>query len=115
MSTPEKVTPITGAVKKYGGETRVAKAPFPFQIGDSPTYSVHEPDAGTVMDIEEAKTSRQVLKLFLGEQYQDVEDHLEPMHPDVLVELARDLSRHFGLFDTEQAVNRADRRRRGRR
>lgn len=115
MSTPEKVTPITGTVKKYGGENRKAKAPFEFELPGSPVFTVHEPDAGTVMDIEEAKTSRAVLKLFLGEQYQDVEDHLEPLHPDNLVELARDLSRHFGLFDTEQAVNRADRRRRGRR
>ncbi|ROZ51008.1 hypothetical protein EEB13_05540 [Rhodococcus sp. WS3] len=100
-------------VRKYGSEGRTAKEPFPFQIGDSPTFLVEEPDAYTVMDIEEAKHSRQVLKLFLGEQYQDVEDYLGPQHPDVLVELARDLSRHFGLFDVEQAQNRVERRRRG--
>lgn len=105
----------TTAARRYGGDKRAAAAPFEFQIGDSPTFTVHEPDAGTVMDIEEATTSRQVLKLFLAEQYGQVEEHLEPQHPDVLIDLARDLSRHFGLFDADQAINRSERRRRARR
>lgn len=104
----------SGNIRQYGGESRTVKEPFVFQLGDSPQFTVTEPDAGTVMDIEEAKTSRQVLKLFLGDQYAAAEEHLEPLHPDVLVELARDLSKHFGLFDVEAAGNRADRRRRSR-
>lgn len=102
-------------VRTYGTEARPAKDPFVFNLPGSPEFSVPEPDAGTVMDIEEAKTSRQVLKLFLGEDYPDLAEHLEPLHPDVLVDLAQDISRHFGLFDTDAAGNRADRRRRDRR
>ncbi|MDV2474238.1 hypothetical protein F8M49_30105 [Rhodococcus zopfii] len=102
-------------VRRYGGEKREAKRPFTFQIGESPVFHVQEPDADTVMDIEEARTSRSVLKLFLGDQYDDVADFLGPQDPDVLIDLARDLSKHFGLFDAEQAVNRADRRSRARR
>ncbi|WP_213573275.1 hypothetical protein [Rhodococcus sp. USK13] len=102
-------------VRRYGGEQREPKEPFKFQIGESPTFLVPEPDSDTVMDIEEANTSRRVLKLFLGDQFDDVADFLGPQHPDTLIDLARDLSRHFGLFDTEQAVNRADRRSRDRR
>ncbi|QDQ93703.1 hypothetical protein FND50_25070 [Rhodococcus sp. WB9] len=102
-------------VRRYGGEQREPKEPFKFQVGESPTFLVPEPDSDTVMDIEEAQTSRRVLKLFLGDQYEDVVDYLGPTHPDTLIDLARDLSRHFGLFDTEQAVNRADRRSRDRR
>ncbi|MBH0121562.1 hypothetical protein M1M07_23655 [Rhodococcus sp. HM1] len=102
-------------VRRYGGEQRERKAPFRFQIGESPVFYVQEPDADTVMDIEEAQTSRRVLKLFLGDQFDDVADFLGPEHPDTLIDLARDLSRHFGLFDAEQAVNRADRRSRQRR
>ncbi|APE11009.1 hypothetical protein BO226_19225 [Rhodococcus sp. 2G] len=102
-------------VRRYGGEKRESKKPFKFQIGESPTFYVQEPDADTVMDIEEAQTSRRVLKLFLGDQFDDVADFLGPEHPDTLIDLARDLSKHFGLFDAEQAVNRADRRSRDRR
>ncbi|WP_052070699.1 hypothetical protein [Rhodococcoides fascians] len=101
-----------GTVRQYGTESRSAKEPFVFSLPGSPEFSVPEPDAGTVMDIEEAETSRQVLKLFLGESYPELEEHLEPQHPSVLVELTCDVSRHFGLFDIQAAGNRADRRRR---
>lgn len=102
-------------VNRFGGEQRTAKEPFKFQIGSSPVFQVNEPDSDTVMDIEEAKTSRSVLKLFLGDQYDDVSDYLGPEHPDTLVDVIRSMSRHFGLFDTDAAVNRADRRDRSRR
>ncbi|OZC55961.1 hypothetical protein CH276_28045 [Rhodococcus sp. 06-470-2] len=103
-----------GTVRQYGTDARAAKDPFAFALPGSPEFSVPEPDAGTVMDIEEAKTSRQVLKLFLGDDYPNLVEYLEPLHPDVLVDLAQDISRHFGLFDTDAAGNRADRRRRDR-
>lgn len=102
-------------VRKYGGEQRERKEPFKFRIGESPTFLVQEPDADTVMDIEEARTTRRVLKLFLGEQFDELADFIGPEHPDTLIDLARDMSKHFGLFDAEQAVNRADRRSRDRR
>lgn len=102
-------------VKRYGSDKRDAKPPFKFQVGESPVVTVYEPDAGTVMDIEEAKSTRQSLRLFLGEDYGAVEEHLEGVHPEDLVELARDISRHFNLFDTQASVNRASRRRAGRR
>lgn len=102
-------------VRTYGEEPRTRKDPFKFRLPGSPEFTVEEPDSDTVMDIEEATTSRRVLKLFLGEQYDDVADYLGPTHPDTLIDLARDLSRHFGLFDAEQAVSRSERRSRDRR
>ncbi|BDB62355.1 hypothetical protein [Rhodococcus sp. RDE2] len=118
MSTDnlDTITPIDEQdVRRYGGEKREPKKPFKFQIGDSPTFFVHEPDADTVMDIEEASTSRRVLKLFLGEQFDDVADFLGSEHPETLIEVVRDMSKHFGLFDAEQAINRVERRSRDRR
>lgn len=112
----DTITPIDEQdVRRYGGEKREPKKPFKFQIGDSPTFLVHEPDADTVMDIEEASTSRRVLKLFLGEQFDDVADFLGSEHPETLIEVVRDMSKHFGLFDAEQAINRVERRSRDRR
>ncbi|QDM57077.1 tail assembly chaperone [Rhodococcus phage Whack] len=99
-------------VKFGGGES---KAPFKFKIGDSPVFFVPEPDSDTVMDIEEARTTRQVLKLFLGEQYEDVADFLGPQHPDNLIDITRAMSRYFGLFDADIAMNRAEKRSRARR
>lgn len=102
-------------VVKFGGNRRERKKPFKFQIGDSPVFTVEEPDADTVMDIEEATTLRRALKLFVGDQYDAVEDHLGPEHPDELVDLLRSISRYFGLDDTDSTMNRAERRSRDRR
>lgn len=104
------VTPIQ-AVNTYGTEDSPALPDFPLQVKDSPVVMVHEPDAGTVMDIEEAQTTRSVLRLFLGSDFDKIEDHLNALKPDVLVDIAGDLSRHFKLSATQAKVNRADRRR----
>ena len=104
-----------GPIRVYGQEEREPKQPFRFRLGNSPEMVVYEPDSGTVMDIEECGTTRKALRLFLGDGYAQLEEYLEPMHPDVMVELARDMSRHFGLFDTQPSVNRAEQRRRRRR
>lgn len=103
------------AVDTFGGEQREKKAPYEFRIGDSPVFRVEQPDSYTVMDIEEAKETRRVLKLFLVEQYDEVEGYLGPEHPDTLIDLARAMSKHFGLFDADLAINRAERRSRDRR
>ena len=104
------VTPIQ-AVNTYGTDDRAAIEDFPLKIKNSPTIMVHEPDAGTVMDIEEAGSTRAVLRLFLGTDFDKIEEHLNAVQPDVLVDIAGDLSRHFKLSATQAKVNRADRRR----
>ncbi|MFD4932350.1 hypothetical protein ACIGKR_29825 [Rhodococcus qingshengii] len=103
------------AVDTFGGGKREKKAPYLFRIGESPVFQVEAPDSDTVLDIEEAGTSRRVLKLFLGDQYEDVEDWLGPEDPETLVDVIRAMSRHFGLFDTDAAMNRAEKRSRSRR
>lgn len=102
-------------VERFGGERRERKAPFRFQIGESPVFAIEEPDSDTVMDIEEARTSRSILKLFLGDQYSDVADYIGPEHPDTLVDVIRSMSKHFGVLDADAAINRAERRSRDRR
>ncbi|HEY9314326.1 hypothetical protein [Williamsia sp.] len=104
-----------GHVVTFGGEQRERKAPFEFKFQDSPVFVVEEPDADTVMDIEDARVTRRVLKLFLGEQYDDVMDYLGAERPEVLLDFTQSISQHFGLFDADQAVNRAERRGRNRR
>ncbi|NKR42005.1 hypothetical protein [Prescottella equi] len=115
IDTVTSFEPRNGAAARQYDSTRPKKEPFTFRVADSPEFVVEEPDGYTVMDIEEAKTSRSVLKLFLGDQYEDLEDYIGPLDPDVLVDIARDMSKHFGLFDADSAINRAERRSRDRR
>lgn len=111
MDNEDNVTQLPNGVRRYGQDRPAALPDFPIQIGDSPVVQVHEPDAGTVMDIEEATSTRAVLQLFFGDDWAKIEDQLNSLHPTVLVDIAGDLSRHFKLNATQTRVNRAERRR----
>lgn len=111
MDTEDNVTQLPNGVRRYGQDRPAALPDFPIQVGDSAVVMVHEPDAGTVMDIEEATTTRAVLQLFFGDDWDKIEEQLNSLHPTVLVDIAGDLSRHFKLNATQTRVNRAERRR----
>lgn len=105
-------------IETYGGSTnrRAEIAPKHFRIGDDPhVFTVYEPDAGTVMDIEEGGSSRRILALFLGDEWGKAEALLEGEQPDALVDMAQGLSRHFKLYSGAPEGNRAARRRESRR
>lgn len=110
----DNVTEFPSGVNRYGTNESAAIADFPLQIKDSPVIQVSEPDAGTVMDLEEATSTRAALQLFLGDDFGRIEDHLNGVKPDTLVDIVSDLSRHFKLNANATRVNRAERRRQSR-
>ncbi len=104
-------------VKQYGGsaDTHDHIEPLKFTLGDDPhVFTVEEPDAGVVMDIEEATSSRRVLRLFFGDDWDKAEKLLSSQHPQILIDLARDLSSHFKLNEDAPVMNRNQRRRQAR-
>lgn len=107
--------PDPEAVVKFGGAAnrRDEIEPLQFTIGDEDSYvfTVYEPDGGTVMDIEEARTTRRTLQLFFGDDWGRAEPLLEAEQPDTMVDLATALSRHFKLYQGAPEGNRATRRR----
>ncbi|QOV97604.1 hypothetical protein [Rhodococcus pyridinivorans] len=105
-------------VKRFGG-TSSRMEPYRFILGDSPEFEVHEPDTGTMLEIQSEKTTlRQGLRLLLLDQYDDAEPYIEALSWDEFIEWQRDLFEYFGLdarrFEERQAVNRFERRRRRR-
>lgn len=116
--TPDNVRPMVDpTIERFGGKEnrRPDIAPKVFYLGDDDTpFTVYEPDAGTVMDIEEGGSSRRVLALFLGDEWGRAEKLLEGEQPDALVDLAQSLSRHFKLYSGAPEGNRASRRRQAR-
>jgi hypothetical protein len=86
--------------------------PLHFRIpGCETVFTAYEPDSGTVMDIEAARDTRQVLSLFIGEDWPAVEDALSGRKPEALIDLATKLSRHFKLSTSQVMGNRQARRR----
>lgn len=91
--------------------------PFRVRLGGK-TFELAAPDAGLVMEIEDARTTSQFLALAFDEQWPDVRPLVEPLRPEVLLKLIREYGQHFDLDQAammqQAAPNRAERRRRRR-
>ncbi|MGX4711645.1 hypothetical protein [Rhodococcus ruber] len=108
-----------GNVKRFGGGASVSKEPYRFVLDDSPEFVIHEPDTGTMLELQSEKTTlRQGLRLLLLDQYDQAEPYIESLSWDEFVEWQRDVFEYFGLdarrFEERQAANRFERRRRRR-
>lgn len=116
-------------VQVYGGETRTVVPPMRFRVqgdpetgvDDSPVITVHEPDAGTVMDFLESSRAmdfRRSLRILLGpEQWAAAEEQIERLHISEIVSMTQDISRHFALDQalTGESSRQTRRARRARR
>lgn len=98
--------------------TRAAAPAFRVKIGGQ-VFTIDQPDAHLVMEIEQANTTQTLLALIFDEQWPDVRPHLVDKDPDVLLTLIRQYGQHFdldaaGLME-RAAPNRAERRAQARR
>lgn len=89
--------------------------PFRVKVGGQ-VFSADPPDAGLVMEIEEARTTRVVLALAFDKEWKDLEPLLARKGPDLLLTLVRQYGEHFDLDQagmvTTATPSRAERRRR---
>ncbi len=89
--------------RKDGGFSLVkAKAeargePFPIDLDDQTTVLVPRPTGGTLFDVEEATTAREVLTLMCGEHARAVFAALDDADFEVVGELAEAIKKHFSL------------------
>ncbi len=89
--------------RKDGGFSLVkAKAeargePFPLDLDADTTVQIPRPTGGTLFDIEEATTSREVVTLMCGDHADAVFTALDDADFEIVGELAAALQKHFGL------------------
>ena len=93
--------------------------PFRVRLGGQ-TFTIEQPDAGLVMEIEKAPTSEAFFALAFDDQWPTVRPLLENVKdPTKLHKLARQFGDHFGLNNDRimenMAPNREERRRQRRR
>lgn len=98
-------------------ESRKAYPPFRVRLGGQ-TWTMQQPDAELVMELEEAGTTRAFFQLAFDEQWPDMQPLIGKMGPPVLLTLVRQIGVHFDLDQKamleQSAPNRAERRRRRR-
>lgn len=69
-------------------------------------WEITEPDAGLVMELDNARNTDTYMQLIFDDQWPDVRPLLAGKQPDVLIQIIRQYSRHFDL-DAEAMVQRA--------
>jgi hypothetical protein len=88
--------------------------PFRIRVGGQ-TFSINQPDAGLVMEVEGARTTEVGLALIFDEQWPDVRAALAGKDPTAPVKIVRDWAEHFdldqqGLMAAISPGNREERR-----
>lgn len=86
------------------------KPPFMLEISEDEILEIPAPDGDTVMEIEEARSSRTTLKLLSGEHSARVLELVGDAPASVLVELVQDMTKYFGLQQAPSGGSRASRR-----
>lgn len=76
-----------------------ALEPFVLAFDDNPdnNIAIQPPNGETLLKLEETNSSRDRLKLFLGEQYDKVWVHIGLAPGGVLSAVVKDMASHFGL------------------
>lgn len=80
------------------------------------TWTIEQPDGGTVMDIDEARTPRAMLALIFDDQWADVAPLVDELATEQIRTLVRQFRRHFELDEAgaqaseQKSLSRAQRR-----
>lgn len=72
---------------------------FVLEVSNDPADNIviEAPDGETVLALEESRSSRDRLKLFLGAEYDRAWEHLGKAPGGVLAAIVADIARHFGM------------------
>ena len=79
---------------------RAVKAPFELIIDEDKTVSIPPPSTDVLLDVAEATTPREQLRLLAGDQYDALMEVLGPEPGGILKPLLADLTAHFDLGET---------------
>lgn len=92
-------TPTRGnghySLDRYRSEAK--GEPFVLDVDVDTAISIPRPTGDVLMDIEEARTSREVIRLLAGDQADELLRILGPEDYTVMQQVSEDMQRHFGL------------------
>lgn len=83
------------SLAKYRAEAK--GEPFHLDVDEDTTITVLRPTGDVLMDVEEATSSRQIIKLLAGKQSDALLSAIGPEDYTVLQGVAEDMQKHFGL------------------
>lgn len=91
------------AAKKYQlavYRAKAKKAPFELIIDEDKTITIPPPSTDVILDVAEATSPREQLRLLAGDQYEPLMEVLGDEPGSILKPLLNDLTNHFDLGET---------------
>jgi hypothetical protein len=73
------------------------REPFTLPLDDNRVIVIKPPTGATLMDLDTAYTTRAVLKLIVGDQYDELIEAIGEEDGAVLMAIGKDMQKHFGL------------------
>jgi hypothetical protein len=73
------------------------RPPFVLEISDGDTIEIEAPNGDTMLEIEEARSSRTTLELLAGEHSERILELIGPAPAGVMTDLVQDMLKHFGI------------------
>lgn len=100
MSNAQKKTSGTFSLKDYRDKAKKAadeKGPFVLEIDTDKSLTFPRPVSNTMLAVEGAGSSREVIELLCGDDADEVLDLFGPEDHTALTALVTDMQKHFGI------------------
>ena len=98
MSNRPKPTGKTYSLDRYRREAK--GEPFELHLDDEHSIVIDRPTGDVLMDVEEARSSREIITLLCGDKADEFLDAIGKEDFSVLQAVAQDMQEHFGLGES---------------
>jgi hypothetical protein len=95
------------AKSEYSFDEYLAEArpsDFVLRVSQDETITIPYPNGEQLLQVDEAKTARTVLRALCGDQWSKVHALVKDKHAKVMERLADDIRDHFGLAGNQQGA-----------
>jgi hypothetical protein len=100
VSNAQKKTSGTFSLKDYQDKARKIAAesgPFKLEVDTDKVIEIPRPDGNTMVAIESAASSRELITLLCGEHADEILELFGPEDHTALKALGTDIQKHFGI------------------
>lgn len=85
------------AYRKAAAKKAEKTGPFEFWVDDDNKLEIPRPNGATILAVEEATSSREIISLLAGDHAEQLMAIFEAEDFEVMQQVSQDLQRHFGL------------------
>lgn len=95
---PKKRQKASYSLDRYRSEAK--GEPFVLEVDEDRKIVIERPSGDVMMDVEEARTSREILMLLCGDKADEFLEVVGPEDFEVMQSISEDMQEHFGMGES---------------